>query len=140
MARTSLQTIRNTVLAIGVCASLAAGSFGLSGRAEARVPEGDRVSASAVACGNLQDYYDYLISQIVDASEIKRSRLRSEIEQTLSLWESFRCQDWYGSISFRRIPSGSNIVTGVDTASPGALGNVTPATGPRRGASSLKVR
>ena len=61
MAKVALGTLRNTVMAIGVCASLAAGSFGFSGSAEARVPASDpRADSLAAGCGALQDEADAL--------------------------------------------------------------------------------
>jgi len=106
MAVTALQTIRNGVLAIGVCASLAGGSLGFSSRAEARVPEGDRVSFTAQYCGELQDEFD------------KATSLQWKL-YWIQLWQAEGCEDHYGDIGFRRAPRGSNIVTGVDTVSPG---------------------
>jgi hypothetical protein len=99
MAKTLLQTIRNGVMVIGVCASLAAGSLGFSGSAEARVPEGDRVGDSAMVCGLYQDIYDDYKRQRDNAkTKAERDRAQASMDAYATEWIRYGCQDWYGGI------------------------------------------
>jgi len=89
-------------------ASLAVAALGGS-NAEARVPDGDRVSETAVRCGYIQDNFDH-------AQELGSQAL---ITYWINQWYSSGCHDYYGPISIRAVTNDrSGVVTGVDTVSP----------------------
>jgi hypothetical protein len=134
MAKTGLlQTIRHGAMVLGVCASLAVGVLGLVGSAEARVPEGDRVSWTAQYCGSVQDSFD----------EAKRKGDYDLMRFWLEIWHAEGCYGHYGMISVFRYHEGPNIVTGVDTVSPGTSTGgkrVTGGSAATGGVSGLSVR
>src|SRR5215213_5043383 len=105
--KSALNGARNSLLAIGMFASLAIASLG-SGNAEARVPDGDRVSDTAVRCGYIQDNFDN--AQVLGSQAL--------ITYWINQWYSSGCHDYYGPISVRLVTNDpGTVVTGVDTVS-----------------------
>ena len=101
--------IRMGSLAIAVGASLVAASVLGSGSAEARVPVGDRVSDSAINCGNYQDDFDRAWRDYnnPNASEWEKERALMTLRAAVSEWVDGpdNCQDSYGSIYSRVAPT-----------------------------------
>jgi hypothetical protein len=96
--------IKHSILALGVCASLAAGSLGFGGSAEARVPEGDRVSREAEVCGGLQDNFDMFNSNSKDPNRSISERIDSALKANdmRELYKAYGCEGWYGPIEALR--------------------------------------
>jgi hypothetical protein len=114
-ATVALQKVRNGMLAIGICASLAVGSLGFAGSAEARVPEGDRVSETSFYCGMYQDMYD-------KAKEtLKKYPNSPQAQQDLNIavdaWYDNNCDDYYGTLSQRVVvqPGVTKNIEGIGT-------------------------
>jgi len=106
MTKAVLQTIRNGVMVIGVCASLAAGSLGFSGSAEARVPAGDRVGYSAVLCGAIQDDWDKAKKERDSATTPQERAAASEkMRIAVNAWYGNDCDDYYGRIARFELPA-----------------------------------
>src|SRR5687768_14573135 len=120
--KTNATAIKHSILAIGVCASLAAGALGFGGNAEARVPEGDRVSATAAECGLLQDYYDdqKSIANDVMLGIYERGLARRNAEWAAQEYKNRGCDGMYGSIDVAPAPSRQQVrpVSGVMQAAP----------------------
>src|SRR5687767_4793024 len=103
MARTTgaLNNIRTAMLALGVCASLAAGSLVSSTTAEARVPQDKRQqNENAAFCASVQDTYDAVIAEWRNPNtpparvdELQQSMVRLE-----ALWDR-ACRDQWGSLN-----------------------------------------
>jgi hypothetical protein len=95
----AIEKVRNGVLAIGVFASLAAAGLGFGGTAEARVPEGDRVSETSYYCGMYQDMYDKA------SATLKKYPNSTQAQQDLNIavdaWYDNNCDDHYGTLSQR---------------------------------------
>jgi len=100
MATKVLQTIRNGMLAIGVCASLA-GSLAFASSAEARVPDGDRVSQSARICGSIQDSWDNAKAtrDNPNSTPIQRAAASDEMRLMVDSWYAYGCDKNYGRIA-----------------------------------------
>ena len=119
--RSALNGARNCLIAIGMFASLAVTALS-GGNAEARVPDGDRVSETAVRCGYIQDNFDH-------AQELGSQAL---ITYWINQWYSSGCHDYYGPISVRVVTNDTGVVTGVDTVSPGGPSGGSPAVNKAR--------
>ena len=126
--KSALNGARNSLLAIGLFASLSVASLG-SGNAEARVPDGDRVSETSVRCGYIQDNFDN--AQMLGSQAL--------ITYWINQWYSSGCHDYYGPISVRVVTNDvSGVVTGVDTVSPGGpSGGLLPVNKARVSANKL---
>ena len=125
----ALMKVRNSVLALGVGASLTIASLGLAASAEARVPEGDRVSTTAIDCGWVQDQYDAATKDFLDAKLAgdaqKMRAAQNEQYKFAHLWYSTDCDDHYGGLS-RMLPATPTKIVGQG----GTVVGVSPQTNP----------
>jgi hypothetical protein len=99
----ALQKVRNGMLAVSLGAALLAGSLGVAGSAEARVPAGPRESAIALDCGWIQDQYDGAVQDYRDAKAKgdvqKMKKAQAEINKYVDAWyTNTSCGDVYGSL------------------------------------------
>src|SRR5690349_14764587 len=91
--------VRNAVMAVGVLSALVAGSFGVSGHAEARVPI-QRFGAMEEKCGQIQDAYDYWWGQYLNAKTPEAKSIAAQkMNSYVDLWER-DCRGSFGSIVY----------------------------------------
>jgi hypothetical protein len=120
----ALGKVRGGVLALGICASVAAGSLGAIGRAEARVPDGDRASYSAMICGMIQDTWDEARHDRDSATTATaRAQASERMKASVDAWYANDCDKYYGRIARFELPGQQikNIGEGV-----GGAGVLTP--------------
>jgi hypothetical protein len=88
------------MLAIGVCASLAAGSLGFAGGAEARMPPTEpRDDELSFYCGMYQDQYDEASDKL--KRNPKDATALADLNRAVDNWYDNNCDDKYGILSFR---------------------------------------
>lgn len=127
MANGALQTIRNGMLAIGVCASLAAGSLSFAGTAEARVPAGDRVGTTAIWCGAIQDDWDKAKQERDNATTAEeRDAASAKMRAAVNAWYGANCDEHYGRLAKLELPANPTKNVG----HVGTVGEVSPQINP----------
>ena len=90
--------IRNSILAIGVAASLAAGGLGFVGSAEARI-NGPRTTQKAQICGFIQDAYDQDTEDMGNAIDIDEYvAISNDRDFWKQEWKNQGCDSLYGSL------------------------------------------
>jgi len=101
MAKGSLEVIRNRMLAVAVCGSLAVSGLGFTGSAEARVPGGARMSLSARICGSIQDSWDNAKATRDNPSSTAQQKATASDEMRLMVesWYARGCDKLYGRIA-----------------------------------------
>jgi hypothetical protein len=94
-------TLRNRVLAIGVCASLAVDSLGFATNAEARAPSIEhRNDTQTLLCSDIQDSWDRAKRQrdnpasSAQEREAARATMRGEVRN----WYANNCDERYGQM------------------------------------------
>jgi hypothetical protein len=95
------------MLVLGVCASLAVSSLGAIGSAEARVPDGDRITGDAMICGTIQDDWDSAKRNRDSATSGEEKAYWSQrMKESVDGWYANNCDDYYGRIARMEQPSG----------------------------------
>src|SRR5688500_2093889 len=102
MTATTLDKVRNGMLAAGVCASMAVGLLGFTGSAEARV-NGPRTSEAAQICGWIQDEYDKNLAKrnTFKPGSAEWNLYNNRLIDLNAAWGEQDCKGPYGSIAFR---------------------------------------
>jgi hypothetical protein len=95
---------RNVILAIGLCAALAASSLGFAGSAEARI-NGPRNTQKAQICGFIQDAYDQDTEDLGDAIDADEYvAILNDRDFWESEWKRQGCDSLYGPLSPAPLP------------------------------------
>src|SRR5690242_20735028 len=90
---------RNGLLAVGLCASLAGGSLGLAGHAEARVPEG-ATGEFAQHCAVYQRLFDEAERHVFTATTIDdKLAWQNLLSYWIEQWYADGCDQQFGAIS-----------------------------------------
>jgi hypothetical protein len=93
--------LKQSILALGVCASLAAGTLGFGGSAEARVAEADRTTIVGDFCGRIQDSYDAAVIEARTAfSPMTRQAAEKRRDAFKKQYSEVLCDVRFGPIEY----------------------------------------